>query len=137
MSERISNQRLTRGKQGLIFLVAVAATMVMYFSPPKAAAAENFCGVTLQPYGQAGDRCWGASHHIYGVNMLTHERAGCVDIANGSNELLQAWQCVSSSNVSEITGIPNDGVNRKGVVRNNNLSFTGFFNATEFCYTGC
>lgn len=128
---------LSRGSAS--FLATLITALGLYFAvlAPSAHAAENFCGVTLQPYGQSGDRCYGASHHIYGVNLVTYERAGCVDIANGSNELLQSWQCVGASSGYEIQGIPNDGVNRKGVVRNNNLSFTGFFNAAEFCWTGC
>lgn len=69
--------------------------------------------------------------------MTTHERAGCVDIANGSNELLESWHCVGKWSAYEIIGIPDDGVNRKGVIRNNNLSFTGWFIGSEFCYTGC
>ena len=118
-------------------LLLAAISLFLMSHSSNALASEGFCGVTLQPYGQSGDRCWGASHHLRGVNMTTHERAGCVDIANGSNELLQSWQCVGSYSTSEIVGISDDGVNRKGVIRNNNLSFTGWFIGSEFCYVGC
>jgi hypothetical protein len=124
------------GSATLLALAALVAIMLVA-NVQAAKAGENFCGVTLQPYGHSGDRCYGASHHIYGVNIVTYERAGCVDIANGSNELLQSWQCIGKESSGELQGIPNDGVNRKGVIRNNNLSFTGFFNGAEFCYTGC
>jgi len=116
--------------------LAIALSLGWAVNAPHASAAENFCG-TLQPFGQPGDQCFGASHHIRGVNLVTHERAGCVSIANGSNELLQSWQCTGAGSSSEINGIPNDGVNRKGTIRNNNASFSGAFNGAEFCYVGC
>ena len=77
----------------------------------------------------------GASHHLRGVNMTTHEQ-GIVDIANGSNELLQSWQCVGSYSTSEIVGISDDGINRRGVISNNHLSFTGWFIGSELS-VGC
>ena len=96
------------------------------------ADAEDFCGVTLAPYGQGGDRCWGQGHVLYDVIIVTHERAGCVDVANTNNELLQSWTCISSGNSTAIWMTPEG--RRKGVVRNNNLSASGYFGANEGVY---
>jgi hypothetical protein len=61
-------------------------------------------------------------------------------VANGSNVLLQEWVCGaagSSPSWAAIINFANDGVTRKGVIRNNNLSFTGVFEGHEECYAGC
>jgi hypothetical protein len=135
MGNTIVHDSWSIGKHCLAFLAMLTAGIALYFAAaaPSAFAAENFCATTLQPYGHSGDRCWGASRQLRGVGMTTFERAGCVDIANGSNELLRSWQCTGANSISEIVGIQQDGVNRKGVIRNNNLSFAG----SEFCYIGC
>lgn len=109
---------------------AVALVTVLGSSAPSAMAAnENFCGIVLAPFGQNGDRCWGAGHYIYDVNLVTYERAGCVDVANSNNELLQAWQCVGSTSSWSLIMEPT--MRRKGVVRNNNVNNSGKFGGGE------
>jgi hypothetical protein len=109
----------------LLLMAALAATT----APVAHAANENFCEGTLQPYGHSGDRCWGTTQLIYDVNLVTYERSGCVDVANGNNELLQSWTCISSANSTSLLMEPS--IRRKGVVRNNNLTYTGRFAAGE------
>jgi hypothetical protein len=119
-------------------LASVAA--VCFSAPSTAMGAENFCGVYLQPYGHNGDRCWGAGHPLLGVNLVTYERAGCVDVANSNNELLQSWTCGAAGSAPGSAvelHFSNDGIRRKGVIRNNNLSFVGFFAGAEICFTEC
>jgi hypothetical protein len=131
-------------KHGMLLLAALIAAMAMYFAaqPSPASAQNNFCeGAFLAPYGQGGDRCWGPVHHLFGVGVVTGERAGCVDIADGSNNLLRSWNCGPANSVpGEAANMfwgSNDGVNRKGVIRNNNTSYSGYFYGIESCYTGC
>jgi hypothetical protein len=127
--------------RGMLLLSAAAAIVAMCAAlPSTAAASENFCGVTLQPYGHNGDRCWGMGHPLFGITMVTYERAGCVDAANSNNELLGSWICAAAGSVPGPAAelhFTNDGVRRKGVIRNNNLSFTGYFAGAEVCYAEC
>lgn len=108
----------------------LASVVGVSLTPSSANATENFCYGTLAPYGQGGDRCWGSMQYMYGINLVTYERAGCADVANGSNELLEAWTCIGSSNVMELHYTPS--IRRKAVARNNNLTYSGFFSAGEF-----
>lgn len=103
----------------------------------NASAADNFCHQVLQPYGHSGDRCWGLSRDLRGSGMNTYERAGCLVIANGQNELLESWHCTDANSTIEIIGIPNDGINRKGIARNNNLTYSAYFAASDYCWFNC
>lgn len=128
-------------KVGFVVLIAAAATIAaLNVHPAPASASENYCGVTLAPYGQSGDRCYGTGAFLFGTTVETFERAGCVDVANSENVLLQSWSCGAAGSwpgpAAEIL-FSNDGVRRKGVARNNNTSFSGFFDAGEVCYSGC
>jgi hypothetical protein len=120
-------------------LGAVLALAVAYFAvtASSALAGENFCSKAyLQPYGHSGDRCWGPGHFgLIGASVSTYERAGCVDIANGSNELMFSWVCGSAGTApnaaANIFDIYHEGIFRKGVIRNNNLSFAAYFNGFQ------
>jgi hypothetical protein len=126
---------VTLAKRGMLFLGAAMAAATMFFasSSPAQAASENFCtNVWLNPFGWAGDRCWSTGHTtLIAVDVVTHERAGCVDIANGSNELMFSWLCgpagSSPAAAATIWDFAHEGVFRKGVIRNNNLSANGHF----------
>jgi hypothetical protein len=100
-------------------------------------AAATICTEVLQPFGHPGDRCWGPSRDLRGAGMNTYERAGCLVIANGQNELLESWHCTGSKSKIEIIGIPNDGMNRKGIMRNNNLTYAAYFAGSEYCWFNC
>lgn len=130
---------ITLAKRGMLFLGAAMAAAMMFFamnSSSAQAASENFCtGAWLNPYGWGGDRCWSSGHtSLYAVNVVTHERAGCVDIANGSNELMFSWVCgpawSSPAAAATIWDFAHAGVFRKGVIRNNNLSSGGYFDGS-------
>ncbi|HEY6730740.1 MAG TPA: hypothetical protein VI039_06915 [Solirubrobacterales bacterium] len=120
----------------MLFLGAVMAAATMFFAigaSPAQAASENFCtSAWLAPYGSGGDRCYSTGHtSLYNAVVVTHERAGCVDIANGANELMFSWMCgaagSSPATAASIYDFGHEGVFRKGVIRNNNLSFGGWF----------
>lgn len=139
MNEGKMQRPVTPVKRGMLFLAAMMAAAMMFFatnSSSAQAASENFCTSTwLNPHGWAGDRCWSTGHTtLYAVNVVTHERAGCVDIANGANELMFSWMCGpagSSPGISQtIWDFAHEGIFRKGVIRNNNLSSGGYFDGS-------
>jgi hypothetical protein len=138
----VRDQSSRRG-YGALLLAALLAAALAYFAvaPSPASAAVNICtNVTLQPFGHAGDRCFGPMNNLFNSSVITFERAGCVSVANGSNEIIMEWRCGaagSSPGAAALIFPPLDGVNRKGVIRNNNLSFTGRFQGAELCYSGC
>jgi hypothetical protein len=129
-------------KRVALLLPAVLAVVALASSvgPATALAGENFCGVTLQPYGQNGDRCWGAGHPLFGVTLVTYETSGCITVADKNNNLLESWSCAAAKSAPgpaiELHYL-NDGLRRKGVIRNNNLSTKGFFAGLEACYSEC
>jgi hypothetical protein len=118
--------------------------MVLLLSAVPRAQAGTFCtNVSLAPYGQGGDRCWGPSllNLNYG-DVHTQERAGCVAIADGSNNLLTQWKCGAAGSwpgFSAWASIQPGGYgsNQKAVIRNNNLSSWGKFGGGYNCYGGC
>jgi hypothetical protein len=140
VSEARMQRPVTLAKRGMLFLGAAMAAVAMFFATSSSsaqAAGENFCtNVWLNPYGSGGDRCWAPGHTtLYHAMVVTHERAGCVDIANGSNELLFSWVCgpagSSPATAATIYDFAHEGVFRKGVIRNNNLSFGGHFDGAQ------
>jgi hypothetical protein len=120
-----------------LLLAMIASAIAMYFmTPSTATASEPICHVNLAPYGQNGDRCWGPGRPLFNVYMQTYQRAGCVNAANSSNQLLGIWQCVGA-NSGYLINFQNDGIRRKGVIRNNNVSYVGYFAGSQTCYWEC
>lgn len=123
-------------------LTLVGAALLLSMSPQKAAA-SNFCtNVWLAPYGQGGDRCWGPS--AQGVNyaqVVTYTRAGCVSIADGSNNLLTSWVCGGAGSAPGYAAAAyypyNYSQYRKAVIRNNNTTNGGQFAGGYNCASGC
>jgi hypothetical protein len=123
----------------MLFFAAAMTAAAMFFavgSSSAQAASENFCtSAWLAPYGSGGDRCWSPGHtSLYSALVVTHERAGCVDIANGANELMFSWMCgaawSSPAAAASIYDFGHEGLFRKGVIRNNNTSNGGWFDAS-------
>lgn len=118
----------------------MALCLVAMLSSASAAYAGKFCqGAWLAPYGQGGDRCWGsAERSLNWAAVETHERAGCVDIADGANNLTQAWACGaagSGSGYAMAVSIPIDPNGYfKGVIRNNNSTYGAYFGGEQACY---
>jgi hypothetical protein len=120
------------GKRGMLLLGALLAAVAMYFVVMAApASAEDFCsGVILQPYGHNGDRCTapqGGWTYIVYVNDF--ERSGCETTEN-NGELLSSWTCFGSGGVGY--SYPNPYQWSHGIIRNNNLSFTGKFSDNQY-----
>lgn len=129
-----------RVKLGLLMSAALLAAWIVSFgAAPNASANQAFCsGVSLAPYGQGGDRCWGPSAN--GLDMgwvITVQRAGCVTIADGSNNLLTSWVCGPAGSspglAASVFLASAPGVWRKAVIRNNNLSNSGNFSGIYGC----
>lgn len=115
-----------------IAILAIAALGAVWAAghAPKANA-ENFCtNVTLAPYGHGGDRCTApVGGYIWGVVLVTHERAGCASIAN-NGVVLASWTCTSAQNVLQTYYTPNNQW-AHGIIRNNNLSASGVFEGNQ------
>lgn len=139
MSEAVTQRPGGLGRRAIMFLAAGMAAAAMYFAiTASAAQAVQFCTrAYLQPYGHNGDRCWGTGRTTLGAAAIyTYERAGCVDIANGSNELMFSWVCAAAGSYPEygaiIYDVWHEGVFRKGVIRNNNLSYAAYFSGSDW-----
>lgn len=126
----------------VLFLVTGVLSLGMAKGPIGLAQADvapgnyDFCTkVTLQPLGKSGDRC-GAGHagwgHLLSVNIHTYERAGCVNYVGYYGELYRSWTCVPNNTYSYIV-VPNDGGSYSGIIRNNNLSYSGKFSGVYSC----
>ena len=140
--ESIRKSSFFRGTIGLIAVLA-SVVAVSAVAAPAASANASICPTGyywLAPYGQGGDRCFGPAVFAGSAGVVTYERAGCITWANTSNALLMSWVCGSagsSPGSAAIIYAPNDGVRRKGVVRNNNLSYAAHFGGSVACYSGC
>jgi hypothetical protein len=104
-------------------------------TPPG--GSTNFCtNVWLQPFGQNGDRCsagkdnWG---RIMSVNIMTYQRAGCVNYHGWYGEYYRSWECFGSYGGGVIYLDPNDQGSYIGIIRNNNMSYGGKYNAGFYC----
>lgn len=131
-------------KQSAAYSLAVVAIIMLgalAIAAPKASA-TNFCTqVNLAPYGQGGDRCWGPVKQWLNYGQVTtFQRAGCVDIADGSNNLLASWVCGAAGSSPQYAA--NIWYNsdlagwHKAVIRNNNGSSSGTFSGAYSCYNG-
>lgn len=122
--------RMPRGTLLLAILVAVSGWLLIGPVTNSYAGGENFCSeVWLQPYGQAGDRCTAPNGgYIWGVTLLTRERAGCEDIEN-NGVLLASWTCIGAANQILVYYSGNQWAH--GIIRNNNLSYAGRFTASQ------
>jgi hypothetical protein len=137
MNGRALGKHLSLGLAGLITAILLYAGAVV--GPIADAAAEPFCqAVTLAPYGQYGDRCyaweWEAHPYLAIVSIQTDERAGCVTSADLSGNLKESWYCIGNGSSGwkyvNYTSEP-----RRGVIRNNNLNYSGrFWGAYTCCW---
>jgi hypothetical protein len=120
----------------LAILLAVAAGPAPKAAAEPANGYSYFCtNVLLAPFGQSGDTCfagrdlWG---HLIESAIWTQGRAGCVNYAGYYYELYTSWKCVGSNSSVGISP-PRDGGSYQGVIRNNNLSYSGRFSGREWC----
>ena len=95
-----------------------------------------FCtDVWLQPHGRNGDSCsagqgnWG---RIHSVTIRTYTRAGCVNYHGWYGEFYRSWNCYGNETYGRVY-VPNDGGSYIGVIRNNNLSYSGKFGGAFAC----
>jgi len=124
---------------GLLLAICIAGLAA---ATPRASAVTFCGGVTLAPYGQGGDRCWGPSRESLNfAAVVTYQRAGCVNIASSSNVLLQSWVCGAAGSAPQyaasVTYLQDPRGFHKGVIRNNNLSYSATFSGNFGCANGC
>ena len=128
-------------RRGVLLLAMLAAAAALFAAhPSRASAGQNICtNVTLAGFGRAGDRCFSTLQQLFNATIVTHERAGCVSVADGANNITMEWRCGargSSPSYAAIIFPPLDGVARKGVIRNN-AAEPGRFDGHIDCYVGC
>jgi len=139
IDRRQSRGAISRG-MAAVLLAALLYLLAMGGPASKASAGveENFCTeVTLSPYGHYGDHCyawvWQAHVRLLSVKMMTYERAGCVSYAGPEGYTVQdSWVCIGNYSQT-LRYVRNDGASHRGVIRNNNLSYSGRFNAGQIC----
>jgi len=136
----LTTRRLSATLASAIAALALALSSAA-LSPPKAEAGYFCQGVTLNPYGQGGDRCWGPSvPYLYYSDVRTTNRAGCATIADNANNLLTSWVCGpagSEPGIAAWTSLFNGGgLPRKAVIRNNNTNNQGTFKGGYNCHGG-
>jgi hypothetical protein len=132
----------TLRRRASLGVTALFAAIALFSASSLASVAEAdsnepFCtNVTLPPYGSYGDHCyawtWEAKRYI-NVIINTQERAGCASYAAASGyDLQDSWVCFGKYTYGYRL-VRNDGLLHRGVIRNNNLSFSGKFSGGQVC----
>jgi hypothetical protein len=126
----------------VLVALVLLSTFLMYLGlmsgPVPGASAGNFCTeVNLTPYGHYGDRCyaweWEAELGLAIVGVQTFERAGCVTYAApNSYDLQDSWYCIAK-NTAGWRGVRDDNQSHRGVIRNNNLTYSARFSGFQQC----
>jgi len=110
---------------GVVAALATSLLMSIWLSAGPVPTAHAFheiqyCNTWLAPWGQPGDSCaanWGGGLYAAGVRSYTH--SGCVSVLNSGGGLAASWKCTSGPNDLTYYLFGNDGVYRRGIVRNN------------------
>ncbi len=81
----------------------------------------NFCtNAFLEPKGKPGSECGASSGglilDVFGEGV---EHSMCVAYIGGANENLSGWNCTAGPGGSKLLWAPNDGVWKRGDLRNN------------------
>ena len=82
---------------------------------------------------------WGGGYLAFNT-LVTWERAGCLATTDGFGNQNTSWQCGpkgSAPGPSVQITYGTDGVYRKPILRNNNLSYHGHFSGSYYCYSPC
>lgn len=127
----------------LASFVAVAGMCVTATMGPvqSASAVEPgshyFCTGWLGPWqGFYNGRCDApdsvSGYGLMRVSVFTGERAGCVTYGDVWHELKKNWSCTSNHSQKDMY-IPNDGGWYRGIIRNNNTNYGGFFDGNVLC----
>jgi len=140
VEKAVAGKGVSLGLLGL--LAALVLSLGLMAGPiaksPASPSQEGFCGsVNLSPYGQQWDKCWAwvwqAKLKLSDVRITTHERAGCVSYSGAEGyDIQDSWYCVGKGTYG-IKWVRNDGQVHRGVIRNNNLSYSGVFSGGQTC----
>lgn len=134
----ISRHPVSLGVAGFVLAILMYVGMVSGPVSGASASGKAFCSnVNLPPYGSYGDRCyaweWEAEPLLIFVGISTQERAGCVSYAPANSyDIKDSWYCISKENYGYRIVTRNPAPTR-GVIRNNNLSYSGRFTGQMTC----
>lgn len=136
---------LTRRTQKMLVasaIVAVALVGLFSNTVPKANAdvKGNMAICTnswVQPYGQAGDKCASPlGGYLWAVQGQGHERSACVSVLNNVGAVSSSWVCSPGPNsYTAIKWFAEDGIWRRGVLRNNSTGSGAHVSGTQNCIT--
>jgi len=127
---------------GALVGLIVGVVMLGVLVGPPPAHAGNFCtNVTLAPYGSGGDRCLSVAEKNLDISLVeNHERAGCADITDTSNNLVTEWVCGAAGTNVDATISAERAFEHywKAIIRNNNVNNSGVFTGHYNCLgAGC
>jgi hypothetical protein len=139
MSAPVNSRHALAAVVGFVLSACLAVFLV---TAPQASAGQFCWNQQLAAFGKGGDRCWGPSQNTLDQGWVhTQDRAGCVNIADGSNNLLAAWNCGAAGSwpgaAASIYMLAYPGTWRKAVIRNNNTVNPGWFGGSYQCLITC
>jgi hypothetical protein len=121
----------------MLFVFALSAVASLSSADKALGNNESFCtNAFLAPKGSPGSEC-GASAgglllNVYGDGV---EHSMCVAYINGNNVNLSGWKCTSGPGGGLVVWTPNDGVWKRGDLKNNTTgSGTHVHGAQGCCY---
>ncbi len=139
-----SSLSLGRHVRVLSVLVAILISIggASLFSASQASAdgepgiAYTVCVGRLDPAWTGNYRC-DAPDSASGVGLSyvfinTYERAGCLDYADVWHNLINSWSCFPKGTTLGGYYVRRDGGWYRGVIRNNNLTYSGQFSLVDY-----
>ena len=131
----------------MLVIIAVALSLLltawMAAGPLASARADvkgsyNFCSnVWVKPYGQQpNDRCVSPiGGYLYSVLVQTFEHSGCVSVLNNVGNVSEAWSCTPGGSTYASRFYVEDGIWRRGIIRNNTSGSGAHISGNQWCYT--
>lgn len=127
----------------LIVLLALLASCTVLILAPGAKAeneesgiAYRVCNVSLDPAWTGNYRCdapdYASGYGLDWVFINTYERAGCLDYADVWHNLINSWVCFPKNTSLGSYSVRQDGGWYRGVIRNNNLTYSGQFGLVDY-----
>lgn len=97
----------------------------------------QFCSnAWVQPYGQAGDRCASPlGGYLWMVQVSSYEHSACVSYLNNVGNVASSWACTPGPNNFATKYFVEDGVWRRGIVRNNTTNSGAHIAGKQDCIT--
>lgn len=124
-------------------ILALLATVWLSTGPLTRAQADvqgnmSICSYSwVAPYGQAGDKCAAnLGGYLWAVSGQSYEHSACVSVLNNKGDVSSSWLCTpGSNNYTGVKWFAEDGVWRRGVLRNNTTGSGAHVSGTQTCIT--